>query len=87
MNLSMQGKVEGRWITGVIDEFVGSRMAGKFESATDHPFIKPFEPTEPAAAVEVDVGGMYNLFDRGIPSQADPCRADIKYAHSAGGDD
>jgi hypothetical protein len=68
LNFSMQGKVERRWVTGVVNKFVRSWVSGKFESTANHPFIKSFEPTESAPAFQVDVGWMDDLFDWGIPT-------------------
>ena len=44
MDFSMKGKVESSGGAGIINKFIGTGMACKFEPASDHPFIKAFKP-------------------------------------------
>ena len=83
----MQGKIEGGGVTGVVDKLVSSGMAGKFETTTDHPFIKAFEPAKPAPAFQIDMGGVHHFLDRGIPAQTNAVHLYIEDPHAPGGDD
>lgn len=62
-DFAVKREIHFGFVAGVGDEFVFAGMAGEFESATDDEFVETFEPTEPAAALEIDVLRVDDFFD------------------------
>ncbi len=66
----MQCQVHRRFFAGVVDEFIGSGRAEKFQAAADHPFVETFQPAQTLPAFEVDVFRVNQPLDRRIPAEA-----------------
>ena len=82
----MQREVHLTFRTGVGDEFILTRMTGVFEATPRHPFVEPFNPTEAAAALEVDEFRMHHLLDRRIPTEPHIAEIYIQNTHATRGD-
>jgi hypothetical protein len=57
-------------------------MAGPLEAAAHQHLVEAVQPAEPAAAVELDVGGVDDLLDRRDPAEGDVATAGAKHVHS-----
>src|SRR5262249_47244580 len=71
------------FVADVVDELVFSRMTGELESASHHPFVEPFQPSETSATLQIHELRMHNLLHRRVPTQRHVSHLDAKHAHPA----
>lgn len=62
-------------------------MSCELQSAADHPLVEAIQPAQPTSAIQVNIGGVDDLFDRRVPTKTHIFVTDVEYAEPAGGDD